>query len=338
MSDKKELPIVPDPRTDEEWKSILEACKSDPNYIHPKESQALAKLKEQYPDVALHPFWNKYPKDKALYAFLFARKLDVARTADVLKEHLSWRKTHGFMEEVRISQVNQKMLDSAYAFHVPGKRDFQGRGVCYIFMNRFKPKEYQKGSMARMQIWYFEHHLRTEPLDCFRFGFTYIEDISGVGMSNMQSDKAEQKQTTEMLEIFPLRIRSILVVEPGVIIRALLKIAKFFVKKKILQRVECVKRGDLLERMSPESLLTDFGGAVKFDFREYIDDIRRKDGFEYDRKKHELVPTSTTSSTAKPSETENQQEIDADAQQSAADDDADVSADGIEAVEEEQST
>jgi len=312
-SEKKSTqPVIPDPRTDEEWASIEKICKSDPNYIHPKEAQALSVLKEKYPEVALHSFWNRFPKDKALYAFLFARKLDVARTADVLKEHLAWRHDHGFMDEIKASSLDQKMMDSLFGFYVPGKRDNRGRLISYIFMGRFKPKDYSKGAMAKVQIWTCEHLLKTEPLDAFRFGFTYVEDLTGAGLSNVQSDKAEQKQTMAMLEIFPLRIRSIffLVVEPGIIIRALLKIAKFFVKKKVLQRVECVKRTDLPNYMAADQLITDFGGTVKFDFKAYVNELRQKENGDT---KQDENSTTTNSTTALPTTTRDTDSIDADA-------------------------
>jgi len=314
-SEKKSAnPILPDPRTDEEWAAIEKVCKSDPYYIHPKEAQALSTLKEKFPEVALHSFWNRYPKDKALYAFLFARKLDVARTADVLKEHLAWRHDHGFMDEIKASHLDPKLRDSGFAFHTPGKRDSRGRLICYIFMGKFKPKEYSKGAMAKVQIWTFEHLLKTEPLDAFRFGFTYVEDISGAGLSNIQTDKAEQKQTVAMLEIFPFRIRSILVVEPGIIVRTLMRIAKFFVKKKVLQRVECVKRAELLNYMAADQLITEFGGTYKFDFQEYLRKVLAQEATE---SKQDTTSSSATADT----------DIDADAHSSSATADTDIDAD-----------
>jgi len=296
--------IQPDPRTDEDWANILKACRSNPNYIHPKEAQALASLKERYPELALHEFWNRFPKDRALYAFLFSRKLDVARTADLLKEHLTYRHDHGFMQEIKPSELDQNVVSSGYAYHVPFKRDMQGRCVMYLFMGRYKPKEYGKGAMPKIQVFLFDYLIRHEGLDCFRFGFTYVEDISGVGLSNMSQDKAEQKQMMKMMEIFPLRIRSILVVEPGIIIRALMRIAKFFVKKKIIQRVECIKREELFTRITAENLIEAWGGKIKFDFKKHWQ--------EQVVKQWELDHKATSSSESGSTETDADGDIDAD--------------------------
>jgi len=299
MTEKKTTnPVLPDPRTDEDWAAIQKACKEDPHYIHPKEAQALKELKEKFSDVSLHSFWDRFPKDKACYAFLFARKLDVARTASVMKEHMQWRRDHCYLEGVRLSQLDPKMMQSAFAYHTPGKRDSHGRLISYIFMARFKPKEYSKGAMNKVQIWTFDHMLKTEPIDAFRFGFTYVEDLAGAGLSNIQNDKAEQKQMMQMLEIFPLRIRSILVVDPGIILRTFLRIAKFFVKKKILQRVECVKRVDLLDRIPADSLITEFGGNYKFDFSAYMAEQLRNENNEAKQAEQETSLSSSFSSSS----------------------------------------
>jgi len=79
------------------------------------------------------------------------------------------------------------------------------------------------------------------------------------------------------LQYFPMRLQSILVVEPGKIIKALLKIAKFFVKMKLLKRVECVTRAELQEKVGIQNLCPEFGGTNVFDYRGFLANLRRLD-------------------------------------------------------------
>lgn len=67
---------------------------------------------------------------------------------------------------------------------------------------------------------------------------TTIEDVKGFSFRNFDNRKSKELNEA-VLNHFPFRIGSVLVVNAGAIIRFLLKFAKFLgVKKKIIKRVK----------------------------------------------------------------------------------------------------
>lgn len=259
-----------DGRTEEEWQLIEEHTKNDPDFLLESEKKALEALKSQYPDITSNVLFN----DKILLVFLFTRKLDLARTAELLEGHVKYRQANNLSTPLTLDDVDAKLVHSGYSYVDPSGRDKQGRGVMYIRMNLYFPGDYATNSLVKHSVWAFQHLCKTVPLDVHRKGFTVVESISGISIRKNiafgESKKCADKFMKEGLQFFPMRIASILVVEPGRIINALLGMAKFFVKKKVLQRVECVSKEQILERFDPALLVTEFGGSKVFDYHAYI--------------------------------------------------------------------
>jgi len=219
--------------------------------------------------------------DRTLYVCLFARKLDVSRTVELLKGHLKWKKDHNLDRPRRLSDIDTKLVDAAYSFANPDVRDNKGRGVMYIFMNRFFPDNYTDDAFLQNVVWSFEWTCQNIDFDIHRKGFTVIESIDGVSIrKNMAFGKKKailDKFMKEGFKYFPMRIASILVIEPGKVLEILLKIAKFFVKKKLLARVETLHKADLLSRVASAELLPYFGGTSTFDYAQFIAQIRAQE-------------------------------------------------------------
>lgn len=120
-----------------------------------------------------------------------------------------------------------------------------------------------------------DHSRRFAPQELrLRFKTNNIVCDLAVGKKKAAMDKFMK----EGFKYFPMRIASILVIEPGKILEVLLKIAKFFVKKKLLARVETLSKAELQSRVAPAELLPEFGGTSTFDYAQLIAQIRAQEG------------------------------------------------------------
>lgn len=255
-------------RTEASWREIDERCAAgDREWLHPEEEAALERLVREHADVASDPLWEQpgQPKRRTLVACLFARKLDVGRAAELLRAHVTFRERHNVPRRVWLRDVPEAAARSLsqYCFTPPGRRTRDGKSVTYIFAGRYDPSLPIRDVVLYM-MWLFDHALRTETLDSWRRGACYVEDIAGAGLSTMPSrrDKAEMG---EMQNVFPVLVRTILIVEPGVIVRVLLAVARLFMRDKIMKRIECVPRAVVLERVEKDQLLAHFGGTAEHD-------------------------------------------------------------------------
>lgn len=77
------------------------------NYLHEEERAALALFKRRCPSLAGHPALS----EKELLIFLFARKLDISRTAALIKKHLKWRINHDLMRPLSRTEVPATLME-----------------------------------------------------------------------------------------------------------------------------------------------------------------------------------------------------------------------------------
>eukprot|EP01116_Phalansterium_solitarium_P006612 TRINITY_DN18938_c0_g1_i1.p1 TRINITY_DN18938_c0_g1~~TRINITY_DN18938_c0_g1_i1.p1 ORF type:complete len:291 (+),score=112.51 TRINITY_DN18938_c0_g1_i1:88-960(+) len=220
--------------------------------ISPREFEALQELKKN-PVAEGHD-------DKYLMAFLFGRKLDIARTIEMLTANIKWRNENGYQDSSTAVPC-ERIYNTNYSYVIPGTRDRQGRAIEYIMAGRLKMKEFTLKELIDWAVAFWEYTLRTETLEVFRDGIIVIESIHGVSMSSydMKNGKALM---SAFQDHFPLRIKLIVVVDPPGIVRALMAIARIFLKKKLIERVRLCKTEELAEIVDPEQLSHDFGGKA----------------------------------------------------------------------------
>jgi len=202
--------------------------------------------------------------DKVLLVFLFARKLDVKRTISLLTLNMQFMKEYGYSWNVPItaSEVDPRLLKNPFAFSLPGNRDKLGRKISYLFPARLRMKDFTFKQIMDFTMFSFYEYLK-EGLDVHRAGVTYIEDIKGMQMKNIDMNMAN-KMNKNVKDTFPLKIKLILVVNPGTLIKVLLAIARVFVKKKVMERVKIVdKTEELTQFVELDQLPKCFGGKLE---------------------------------------------------------------------------
>jgi hypothetical protein len=188
------------------------------------------------------------------------------------------RKDHKLTEPVKFSTLNQKLLKMGYSWTLEDRFGKEGHGIAYIIMRNFIPSsDVTLSDNIRFITWYFERAFTMLPLRSWRQGTIYIEDLGGVGMKNMGSNKDQKALTNAVTNSLPLRISNIYIINPGWIFKVLIKIAKFFMKAKIVQRVEIVDSKTLLEKVPKECVLTEFGGELKFSYEQWLETVAKEE-------------------------------------------------------------
>jgi len=127
--------------------------------------------------------------------------------------------------------------------------------------------------MVVFTVWYLDYIVRKLPIGHFRKGTVYVEDLAGVSSKNT----GKMSDSSALMKVFqntmPLRIRAIYVLNPGFIFKVLIKIAKFFMKAKIVQRVQIVDDAKLSELVGKKSLAKQYGGEVEYDHKAWVEKV-----------------------------------------------------------------
>jgi hypothetical protein len=100
-----------------------------------------------------------------------------------------------------------------------------------------------------------------------------VNDFKGLKMSKMGMNKEMNK----LQDIFPMRIRQLYVVNSGWFITPLLKLLRFVIKAKVIQRLLPVKESDLQHVIDPEFLPTQYGGKLEIDIEGLLANVKAKD-------------------------------------------------------------
>lgn len=91
-------------------------------------------------------------------------------------------------------------------------------------------------------------------------------DLAGASvLKNLDTSPDGRAWSKEMSGTFPIRIRAIYAFNAGLLVRALLSVAKWILPKKIMDRLTIVDKKNLFENVDANNLVEDFGGNRTFD-------------------------------------------------------------------------
>jgi len=206
--------------------------------------------------------------DRKLMQFLFSRKMSVDRAVELLQANLDFRKKYGLPVDIKAKDVDEALLRCGSMFTIEGTRDRQGRGISYLRPAAVAPSQFSLTDYVAYLLYNIDESQWERP-DFHRHGFVVVEDLRGIGFKNIDL----RIKGKDLLDVFPGRIQAIYLLHPPFILKPLLRIAKFFVKAKILSRVQIINNyEDLSEYIAPDQLLTDFGGTVHYDHNSHVDE------------------------------------------------------------------
>jgi len=238
--------------------------------LFPEELKALEEFKKQCEN-------TKYFSDEFVITCLMARKFDTKRTTELIENNLKWRRENGLMTLPSIKELESVLEKMTMNFVIPGARDKLGAGITYMIMSEdmeMGKEPYTLNTMKKWIAWFYYIGIFHDGIDSLRNGMCIIEDLTGFGWKHFDVDF--QKQMSSIwVDTFPLRVKRLLVLNPPVIFGALVKILKTFFKGKMLDRIEVVdKPKDLRKWVTEDQLSGVFGGAVQYDHKMWVKDLR----------------------------------------------------------------
>jgi len=231
--------------------------------LFPQEWQALTDLKTNYSEVC-----QNY-SDEFLMSCLFARKLDLVRTHLLVSANLKWRKENGFMNIPTIADVNLDIMKNWTV--AQGTRAKDGSGCNYMEIKDMEmgKEPWTVPTMMKWVAWFYFVGIFCDGIDVLRNGMTMIEDLEGYGWKHFDID-FQKKMANVWTDTFPMRLKKILVLNPPAIFEAVMKIAKTFMKAKMLDRMEIVTKKDLPKHVSKDQLPERFGGNYSISWDDSI--------------------------------------------------------------------
>jgi len=218
--------------------------------------------------------------DRFLMACLFARKLDLKRTEEMLQKNKAWREENGYADLPSFDSLPRKMIETGkFALKIPGCRGKNGEGIIYVRMGNMVPSDHENftENCVRMTVWNGMHGGLYDSMDYFRNGIMMVADLEGMGWNNV--DMSVQKRiSSALLDNFPMRTCKILIINPPWILNPFLSGMSLFIKKKVMDRIYVLEKPeDLLTHIDKAYLLKDYGGDVEYSVTDWFDFLQDQD-------------------------------------------------------------
>jgi hypothetical protein len=236
--------------------------------------------------------------DRFIMACLFARKLDIKRTEEMLNHNKAWRIENGFAQIPSFEALNMKLVEEGkFALKCPGARGKNGEGIIYVKMGNMYPSKWGEEFIdlcVQMTVWNGMRGGLWETMDYFRNGIMMIADLSDMSWDNVDMT-LQQRMSSALLDNFPMRTCKIMILHPPWILNAFLGGLRLVIKKKVMDRVYVVdKPEDLLEHVERDSLLKEYGGELEYSIRDWCNFIEEQSAKEGNREEKKSSSSSSS--------------------------------------------
>lgn len=238
-----------------------------------EELRALKALKQEEPELC------EGQSDSFLMKFIWARKLDIRRAAEVLRDHMVWRKEWD-MENLDIKAI-EAYLKSGVSTWVPGLYSREGYSATFIVPRKLDLATWRKfGSRGMMHAIYYVTDMASDhDIDIARQGTVMVLDFSGASWSDIisaikgdgQFDLSKIMDSTQ--NHMPSRVRDIILLNPPWWIRLLLGTIKPLLKAKLRRKIHSAKTSELGDYFTPENIISEWGGRRVFDLDHWAETI-----------------------------------------------------------------
>jgi len=203
--------------------------------------------------------------DEFIMSSLIARKMNITRSIEFLERSVKWRKENNLIELPKFEDIPPEFW--AFLHVIPGARDKAGRYIRYTdpaIHPNVHPWTSHIFKIAFTWINYIG--IYSEGWDGIRNGMHVVVDMQHYGWRNF--DIEIQKLNTALLaEVFPILTRRVSIVNPPMILSALTKIWKIFLKSKIFERIFVEK--SMLKEVDSHHLSKHYGGDFHYSIENY---------------------------------------------------------------------
>lgn len=230
----------------------IESIKLDT--LTPTQAELIHRLAKEIPEAT----------PSMLYRFCHARDFDYEKTKKFLEKHLAWRLKNLPIdpESIREEVLKEK-------FTLMG-RDKKGQHIVWLFANKMGKSSYETLDHAMNAIVFGLERLAAKELGPTD-KFAVIYSLRGAGSEHMDMDWA--KAIAGLLQNnYPERLGAAYVTPVPFSLRVLWKVARGFFDPKTADKIFLLGHpSELLEHITPENLLPNFGGSIEYQFDiEYI--------------------------------------------------------------------
>jgi len=235
--------------------------------------------------------------DRFLMACLLARKMDVSRAEELLKKNWLWRIRNGYEHLPSFSSLDLSLLRTGL-LSIAGTRSLNGCGILYFSPASIMPGSSTYQSVIDILVWYWGIGMEKERVDAHREGVIIVQDMSGFSWKNFDT-RFERHIAEAMQDHFPQRVKKILLLNPPVILRAVLAVLRVIMKKKMMDRFEVVDLPGLLRYVSADQLWTRYGGKVEYSVDTWISDLTKwsRAWEDYQEKTRKIMPVAHSADT-----------------------------------------
>jgi len=234
-----------------------------------EEKTALVSIKKSHSDLCDN-FTDEY-----IACCLIARKLDIERTVELLKNGLQFRKENGLENIPKFSEIPRELFEFWDIY--PGARDKIGRNIRYGIAGGYKPnvEPFTLINFKKYFAWVFFVGQFADGFDGIRAGSHTICDFSQITWGNFDLDFT--RNITKIVSgSFPDLMRKFEVINPPAIINAIFTILRSIIPKKMADRMSIVSdKKKILKRIDPENLFDTLGGKIPYEKRKMVCPIAR---------------------------------------------------------------
>ncbi|EGD81673.1 hypothetical protein PTSG_02387 [Salpingoeca rosetta] len=211
------------------------------------------------------PFWQ--------LACLRARKFDMQRSLQLVRNYMVWREEYGIEEYTMHSDPELKAAIECGGVRACGNKDKQGRYVLTIRLCLTDPKRWPPRYAVRTVHSAIEMVLRNHPESQAR-GIVFVNDMTGAKMSNADS-RVPRELFSAFANKLPLRFGCVYAVNPPLFMRFVWPIVRHFMSRKMQSRMKLLPGGypQLRQHFTEDQILQENGGTFPYDHDEYVASI-----------------------------------------------------------------
>lgn len=241
--------------------------------LYPEELSALKRFKLDFAESC------EGRTDAFLMKFLWARKLDLDRAAELLQDHLKWRKQWN-LDDLDVSSVRE-FLKAGFSMWVPGLYNKQGYSATFIVPRKLDLSAWKKlGTRGMLHaVWYITDLAVDHDINVGREGTVVVFDFVGASWSHLWAvikpdDKFDLSKLIEASQNhLPSRIRDVILLNSPFYIRTVLQVVKPLLKSSLREKIHFAKNSDLTHYFTPDHIPVEWQGSREFDLHAWSDQI-----------------------------------------------------------------
>ncbi|GAM21428.1 hypothetical protein SAMD00019534_046030 [Acytostelium subglobosum LB1] len=223
----------------------------------------------------LRPVAKDIP-DHYLMVFLMAKKLDMDKAAMLLANNISLRKKLDIPFPMTKEFVNQDILQCQFSLSVEGISNDDGTSIGYMKPSNIVPSNYSLKDYIAYMMWITDQTCHYDySIQAHRSGLVLIVDLKHFSLwHHFDKRLTTQLEGKSLQNIFPGRIQSVYLLNPPFYLKALITLARNFVKSKIISRIQIISNSaDIGEYLDAERILCEYGGHLEYDYPSWFESL-----------------------------------------------------------------